>query len=138
MLKGRDNPACISNYLEMEKTIDLSNWNSTIDKIGRDINILLKGLSTHNIVGYGAPAKVTTFLYKFGINKSMIRYIIDDNPLKQYKYTPGLHIPVLPYNPNDKIDYIIIFAWNFAEEIIQKIKNIGCRIIIPFPEIRII
>ena len=41
----------------------------------------------------------------------------------------------------DKIDYILILSWNFTDEILLKLdkyrKN-GIRIIVPFPEIRII
>jgi len=37
--------------------------------------------------------------------------------------------------------YIIILSWNFTEEILQKLtiyRENGVRIIIPFPEIKII
>ena len=35
-------------------------------------------------------------MYQFGIDSKTIDFIIDDNPLKQGKFTPGLKIPVLP------------------------------------------
>jgi hypothetical protein len=38
-------------------------------------------------------------------------------------------------------DYIIILSWNFTTEILKKLKpfrEIGVRIIVPFPEIKII
>ena len=95
------------------------------------------------IVGYGAPAKLTTFLYEYKLSNYIIKYIIDDNIHKQYLYSPGLHIPIKPfeYLSIDRPDYIIILSWNFKNEIIKKLeeyRKIGIRIIVPFPEIMII
>ena len=67
------------------------------------------------------PAKATTFLYHFAIKPGVIDYIIDDSPLKQGLFTPGMHIPVYS---SEKLyektpDYVFILAWNFAESIIE-------------------
>ena len=58
---------------------------------------LLNGLRAAgaSIAGFGAPAKATTLMYHFGITKDLISFIVDDNPLKQGLFTPGLHIPVV-------------------------------------------
>ena len=58
-------------------------------------------------------------------------------------YTPGLHIKIKPISifQTERIDYVIIFSWNFADEIIKKLepyRQNGLRLIIPFPEIKII
>ena len=45
------------------------------------------------IVGYGAPAKATTALNFFGINKE-IDYIVEDNKLKHKKFVPGVKIRI--------------------------------------------
>ena len=58
-------------------------------------------------------------------------YIIDDNPLKQGMYTPGMNIPIVPiqklneFSKKDKICFVPL-AWNFYEEIknrIEKLRN---------------
>ncbi len=96
------------------------------------------------IVGYGAPAKVTTFCHVFNLGKKSISFITDDNYLKQNKLTPGKNIKIINFNELKKIDFdfIIILAWNFSTPIIKKLKeNIKSRnykIIIPFPKLRII
>tara|TARA_Y100000310_G_scaffold82715_1_gene79316 strand:- start:22969 stop:24192 length:1224 start_codon:yes stop_codon:yes gene_type:complete len=95
------------------------------------------------IVGYGVPAKATTLLTFCGIGKETFDYIVDDNPLKQGRYTPIEHIPIVPSTQLDeqKPDYIVILAWNFAEEIIKKLgkyKEQGVKFIIPFPEPKVI
>jgi hypothetical protein len=95
------------------------------------------------IAGYGASAKSTTFLYQYRLNNKLIDYVIDDSIYKQNFYSPGLHIPIKSINQLDicRVDYIIILSWNFTDEIVKKLepyRKCGLRIIIPFPEIRII
>ena len=95
------------------------------------------------IAGYGAPAKGNTIINYCNFNNEDIDYIVDDNALKQNMYTPGAHIPVfssdiLNTNPPD---ILIIFAWNFAEEIIRKVQFLrehGTSFIIPLPTPHII
>jgi hypothetical protein len=96
------------------------------------------------IVGYGAPAKVTTFCHVFDIGIKEIKYIVDDNDLKQNKFTPGKNIKIINFKrlKNINFDFIIILAWNFAKPIAKKlkenIKNKRFKIIIPFPKLKVI
>ena len=95
------------------------------------------------IVAYGAPAKGNTLLNFCGIGKEQIGYIVEDNPLKQGLYAPGTHIPVVNSKKLDEEmpDYVLILAWNFAEEILNKTKNYkdkGVKFIIPLPQPRIV
>ena len=94
------------------------------------------------LVGYGAPAKVTTFSYVFNLGNESIKYIVDDNPLKHDKYTPGKNIKIISFEELKKIDfdYIIILAWNFAPSIIKKLGQLvhkSFKVIVPFPKITI-
>lgn len=105
---------------------------------------LLKKLKNEKktIAGFGAPAKATTFMYQFGIDEKIIDFIIDDSPLKQGLFSPGMHIPVYSaekiYEKNP--DYLIILAWNFANSIMKKhkkFKNNGGHFIVPLPKLEI-
>ena len=92
-----------------------------------------------NIVGYGAPAKATTIINFCGLNTEQIDFIVDDNPLKQDRLVPGSKIPIFASTrlQNSQPDYVIIFAWNFAKEIISKIDHLkekGVSFIIPLPK----
>tara|TARA_Y100000591_G_scaffold81546_1_gene68676 strand:- start:1892 stop:3136 length:1245 start_codon:yes stop_codon:yes gene_type:complete len=95
-------------------------------------------------IGYGAPAKVTTFCHVFEIKRNDIKFIVDDNILKQEKFTPGKNIKIIKFDNLKKasFDYIIILAWNFSESIIKKLKyNLkykNYKIIVPFPNLKII
>lgn len=77
----------------------------------------------YRIVGYGAAAKGMTLI---NAGNLYFDFVIDDNPMKQGKYCPGSHIPVVSIDELDKYeDDSIIFiplAWNFFDEISSKIK----------------
>ena len=137
--------------IEKESFIDLHNydklvlWQNKITLCGNDIHYLLNSFVSYGkkIAGYGASAKSTTFLYEYRLNNKLIDYIIDDSIFKQNFYSPGLHIPIksIHHLSVEKVDYIIILSWNFTADIVEKLepyRKMGLRIIVPFPEIRII
>jgi hypothetical protein len=78
------------------------------------------------LIGYGAAAKGNTFL-NFG--KIKLDVIIDDNPLKQGLYTPGMDIPIVGSDylvdsvSSDRKVVFVPLAWNFFNEIKTRIKN---------------
>jgi SAM-dependent methyltransferase len=95
------------------------------------------------VVGYGAPAKGNTLLSFLEIGPEILPYIADRSPLKQGRYTPGTHIPVV--SPErllaDQPDYVLLLAWNFADEVLaqqMEYKNRGGKFIIPVPRVQII
>jgi hypothetical protein len=95
------------------------------------------------VAGYGAPAKGNTLLNYCGIDSSLIAFTVDKNPLKVGRYTPGMHIPVLPVSSllERQPDYTLVLAWNFAAEIMEQQREYrkrGGRFIIPIPEPSII
>ena len=82
----------------------------------------LRGLhdaGTH-IAGYGAAAKGNVFLNYCQVGPDLIEFIADRSPHKQGRFTPRNHIPVVA--PEEILrrmpDILVIFAWNFADEII--------------------
>lgn len=96
-----------------------------------------------SVAGYGAPAKGNTLLNYCGITVDDLPYTVDRNPLKVGRYTPGTHIPVLPVETllEHQPDYVLILAWNFADEIIEQqsaYRRRGGRFIVPIPEPRVV
>ena len=97
------------------------------------------------IVGYGAPAKGNTLLNYCGITTATLPYTVDKNPLKVGLLTPGTHIPVKPVSAlldaPRRPDYVLILAWNFADEIMQQLRSYrerGGRFIVPIPEPQVV
>ena len=91
------------------------------------------------IVGISAPAKGNTILNYCKIGTDLISYITEKSIIKRGCYTPGMHIPIVGEEEiiGDKPDYGIIFAWNFADEIMKNNKDFhdkGGKFIIPIPE----
>jgi len=92
-----------------------------------------------SIVGYGAPGKGNTLLNFCGIGRDFIDYVVDRNPYKQGKFTPGTHIPIhSPERINEtRPDYLLILPWNLKNEIMQqmgRIREWGGKFIVPIPE----
>lgn len=95
------------------------------------------------IAGYGAPAKGNTLLNYCGIGVDLLPYTVDKSRLKVGQYTPGMHIPVLPVSTLLALqpDYVLVLAWNFAEEIMQQQQayhDRGGKFLIPLPESKIV
>ena len=95
------------------------------------------------IVAYGAPAKGNTLLAFFEIGPNTVEYIADRSTLKQGRYTPGVHIPVVPPERllADQPDYVVLLAWNFADEVLAQqaeYRARGGRFIVPVPSVRIV
>lgn len=97
----------------------------------------------HTIAAYGAAAKGTVLLNCSGVGGEVIDYVVDRNPRKQGRYMPGVHVPI--YGP-DKImeappDYVVILAWNIAQEIMDQLepyRRRGGRFIVPVPRPKIV
>ena len=89
----------------------------------------------YNVIGYGCPARVSTITNVSRINSTLIKYIIDDSPLKQNRFTPGTHIKILPRkgNLNKKIDIVIVFAYEYFQDIKKFFKNKKVNFFKPIP-----
>ena len=93
------------------------------------------------VAAYGAAAKGNTLLNYAGIKPDLLPFICDAAEAKQGKFMPGSHIPI--YEPNalfdEPLDYLVIFPWNIADEVIkqnQKLKNAGVSFISAIPKLR--
>ena len=145
----RDNS--VDELIELENRLGLNQLatlnqfeakiNSTNEKLKRLILEIKKEGKT--IAGFGAPTKATTLMAHFGLDETMLDFIVDDNPLKQGLFTPITHIPVLSSKALyvRKPDYVLILAWNFSEPIMKMhekySKEIG-RFILPMPEPKVV
>jgi len=95
------------------------------------------------LAGVSAPAKGMTLLNYCHIGPEMLDFMTEKSLLKIGLYTPGTHIPILPDSAltEQQPDYALLLAWNFADEIIENLKEYrerGGKFIIPIPEPRIV
>lgn len=97
----------------------------------------------NRIAGYGASARGNTLLNYYGIGSDTIDYIVDRNQLKHGLYSPGMRIPVHGVERllEDMPPYVLVIAWNFAEEIMRQqadYRRAGGSFILPIPDPRIV
>lgn len=96
-----------------------------------------------SVAAYGASAKGNIFLNFCRLGKDDIKFIVDDTKEKQGLLYSGTKIPIVSREEMmaKKPDYILILAWNFAEEIMKKTsyyRKQGGKYIIAIPKLRII
>ena len=128
----------------IDKLQTMEKFNDKLQNNINEIRELFERLNKENkkIFGYGAPAKSSTMINSIGLTNENIELIIEDSPLKQGLFTPGSHIPIIGPEILEKEtpEYLMIFAWNYADEIIKKVEEKYSKMnyIIPMPELRII
>lgn len=130
---------CNFGFNELSTYKDFSD---NIEFIRNDLPFLLFSLAEEGkkVMGYGASAKGISLLNYCDIDNDVIHSIVDETPAKQGKLTPGSDVPIVPFEAfeKEKPDYILLLAWNFADELIKKTKHLGAKYIIPIPEVVII
>ncbi len=129
----------------LERFEPYAEFGSRVATLREDLMEVLRKLKSEGkrIAGYGAPAKGNTLLNYCKIGTDILDYIVDKSPLKQNLFTPGMHIPVYGVEKllQDRPDFVLILAWNFAEEIMRQQRAYseqGGKFILPIPAPRIV
>ena len=129
--KGKKRNKHISNLIAMEKNLlepdTYVKWEQKVNSVVKEFKSIIDEHKTNSykIIGYGAAAKGNTLLNFAEVD---LDYIVDDNPMKQNRYSPGRNIPIVSmdyitmnFSRSDKILFVPL-AWNFFNEIKSKIK----------------
>jgi len=143
--KSVDALIALEHELGLDSAEAIHQFDHKIGEVRDKLQKLLVSLKEDGktIAGFGAPTKATTLMAHFGLDETLLDFIVDDNPLKQGLFTPTTHIPVLSADVlyERKPDYLLILAWNFAEPIMkmhQKYRDEVGQFILPMPEPEII
>lgn len=147
---SRSISSSVGELLELEKRRSLERpetlkeFAAHLQKLQGELGDLLTDYRRQGmtIAGFGAARSGTTLISQMGLGE-VLSFIVDDNPDKQYKFTPGDHIPVLPTKAiyERKPDYIFILAWIHAKKIIESNRAYlehGGHFIVCFPEVKVI
>ncbi len=115
-------------------------FDAEVRALKRDLLALLIQLKREGklVVGYGAPGKGNTLLNYCGIGSDFLDFTVDRNPYKHGRFTPGMHVPILPPEAIDEArpDYVMILPWNLKHEIMRQMHHIGDwggKFIVPIP-----
>lgn len=133
---------------EISNNLDVINGYTKISNFAqqtkKELKELLLDLKTQNkkIIAYGATAKSATVFNYCDIGPDIIDCIVDTTPNKQNKLSPGKHIPIVrPREDMYGADYVLLTAWNYKSEILNKEKpyiNNGGRFISYIPQVEIL
>lgn len=129
---------------EHELGLDEADYYSSFSRRVKDardeISTFLRGLRDQGsrVAAYGAAAKGSMLLNSLNLEPGAIEYVVDSTPYKQGRLVPGVRVPIYPpqHLSDDPPDYVVLLAWNFAREIIdreQEYVRQGGRFIIPLP-----
>lgn len=122
------NDPCILNVIEKSIVEVKNSVISTLENLNEKGNC--------RIIGYGAPAKMITFVFQLELTKFNFLCVIDDNVDKQHLFAPAWGVEIVSRKDAEslvkkelKVDpgtkYIIyVFPWNLSSEIINKIDGI--------------
>lgn len=113
--------------------------------IRQQLQDLIKQLKNEGktVYTYGATAKGNTLLNFIGITCNEIPLCVDSTEIKQGKYLPKSNIKIISEKDglSDPPDYFLLTAWNYKDEIINKVREAGnyhSKFIIPFPFVHIV
>lgn len=116
-----------------------------VERIRTDLVEMLAQLrrAGKTVAAYGAAAKGATLLNYAGIGPGQLEFVADRSTLKQGKLMPGVRLPIVGVEEigRRKPDYLLILAWNFADEIMRQqeaYRRAGGSFIIPIPAVRIV
>jgi SAM-dependent methyltransferase len=85
--------------------------------------------SGQKVIGIGAPAKASTVCNYCRLGPELVEYLTEVNPLRIGKFLPGVHIPIveeeLMFADPRPASAVILFAWNYYDEIVPKLRARG-------------
>jgi SAM-dependent methyltransferase len=147
---GRPESGRVAELLAAEQALGVSqpavfaSFSSTLKKTKQRLQRLLEGYKAQGktVVGYGASVGVTTLLYQLDI-AGYLDYLVDDNAAKQFRFSPGYRLSVLPSDTlyERRPDYVVVLAWAYADPIIARhtqFREQGGHFVVPLPDLKVV
>lgn len=151
--KGKSTPSTAVRYMladEQKRGMHIwkyyADFGARANMLGADLWRLFDKIhranSSAKIAGYGAAAKGNQLLSYFNID--FLERVIDSTPAKQGKFMAGVDTKIVkPFGDLhgsmiDDIDYVLILAWNFKDEIMAKHPQFKGKWIVPIPDVQIV
>ncbi len=144
---GRSPTPAVTEMLAEEQSagiLGLEVWQQFGDRAKTQKRLLRAELSSLReagkmVVGYGASAKGQSMIQFCELDEGLVAYVADKSTMKIGTLAPGSHIPIVSPEQmrSDPVDVVVVFAWNFAREILeqeQEMRERGVKFLHPIPE----
>lgn len=118
--------------LEWHAPTEITAMRYRVDAMRAQLHYMLA--SAGKVVGWGASTKGNTLLQHWGITREQMPCIVDVNPEKWGKVTPGTGIPIVE---RAEADAYLVLPWHFRSFVIEREQEFlrhGGRLIFPLPE----
>ena len=127
----------------IDDKVDFDAFKARVNAEGQRIHAEIYGLQT--VAGFGASVGTVTQIFQWGLQNE-INYLADDNSRNWGKWVPGTWIKVhkpgfltshhrmgdgIPHAPQA----IVIFAWRYADQIMERHSEYKGKWIVPFPPV---
>lgn len=136
--RGRERSAVVDEMLANEDwtDADMDDFAAKVRQNREDLFDLIYSLHKEGktVAAVSCPAKGQTLLNYTGVGR-FLSFATDKSTLKQGRYTPGTHLEIFSDDAltEQKPDYALLLAWNFADEIIRNNEDFKGRWIVPIP-----
>ena len=116
------NDYIISVVVKKRERLELAHFYDYQSRIEEQIITYIKRYKPGRVAIYGAGHQSLAIISLTNIGNK-IKYIIDDAPFKQNKYTPATHVPIVSIDEleKDPVDAIIIMAASYSNEVSKKV-----------------
>lgn len=121
----------------------LENWKRRIECQMAEFHRILRAHADKGatIIAYGAPTKAVLLMKMAGLSGGEVAFVVEDNIHKAGRFLPGTGVPIKSSSSLETAapDVIVIFAWNFADDIMNKLRgkfDLPLEIVVPLPELR--
>jgi len=147
MLRGRGASGSDGEF-QLHENITVEDWEQFATRATQQITELKRTVYSlaakgKRVAGLGASAKSTVWISACGFTRKEIAFIADNTPQKQWRFSPGTDIPIVDEGAilRELPDYVLMWAWNYKAEILQKFefaRSRGVKFIVPVPSIEIV
>ena len=113
-----------SAVVKKRDRLDISHFKNYKEKVKKEIHDYINMFGNKRVAIWGAGHQALAIMSMTELS-DRIRYVVDDAPFKQNKFTPATHIPIVSADTldTDSVDAIIVMAASYSDEVIEKVKK---------------